>query len=117
MTRREEVARSECFILRAAALYRNDYTGKPPEPGQFARLTAGQLRSAEEAVRAAQRRGAIKLVDAKEELAVLKAALEVLGQVGPGTVPTIIGDEPFKIREPRKAGSKVKRKNKKKRRK
>jgi hypothetical protein len=111
--RKEEVSKSECFVLRAAALYRNDYSGKPPKPGQFTRLTVGQLRAARESVNAALRRGAIRLIDAKEELAVLDAALEVLNQVGPGTVPCLIGEEPFRIREPRKKGSTSKRKKKK----
>lgn len=111
---KEELLRSECFILRAAALYRDDYSGKAPLPGQFARLSSGQLRAARESVNAALRRGAIRLVDAKEELGVIDAALEVLNHVGPGTVPTLIGEEPFRIREPRKKGSKSKRKKRKK---
>lgn len=109
----EEVPKSQCFVLRAAGLYRDDYSSAPPKPGQFTRLTAGQLRAAKESVNAGLRRGAIRLADAREELNVLNAALEVLGQVGPGTVPCLIGEEPFKIRETRKAGSKSKRKKRK----
>lgn len=112
---KEQIQRSECFVLRAAALYRSNYAGKPPAPGYFARLSAGELRGCREAVHAALRRGAIRLVDAREELAVLQGALEVLGQVGPGTVPTLIGEEPFQIRETRKPNAKRKKKRKKKR--
>ncbi len=111
----EEVQKSECFVLRAAGLYRNDYDDAPPRPGQYTRLSSGQLRAAKESVRAGLRRGAIRLADAREELAVLEAALEVLGQVGPGTVPCLIGEEPFRIREPRKQGSTSKRKKRRKR--
>lgn len=113
--RKEAVAKSECFVLRAAALYRNDYTDAPPKPGDFTRLSAGQMRAARESVNAALRRGAIRLVDAREELAVIDAAIKVLGRYGPGTVPVLIGEEPFRIREPRKSGSKSKRKKRGKR--
>jgi hypothetical protein len=101
---------SECFELRAAALYRDQYTSAVPKEGQAALLTAGQLRAAAESVHAALRRGAIRLVDARAELAVLKAALEV-SVIGP--VPVKIG-EPYKIREPRKPGSTSKRKKSRK---
>lgn len=106
---------SSCFVLKAAALYRQEYSSKPPEGGTRAWLSHGQLRSAEEAVRAALRRGAIRLVDAREELAVLRAAREVLGPAGAGSVPVMIADESFRIREPRKPDSKSKRKRKRKR--
>ena len=106
---------SECFILKAAGLYRQQYSSAPPKPGTMANLSAGQLRSARESINAALRRGAIRLVDAREELAVIKAAIEVLGPAGAGTVPVMISMEPFRIREPRKANSKAKRKGKGKR--
>lgn len=105
---------SDCFELKAAALYRQEYSSKPPEPGTMAWLSAGQLRSAREAIHAALRRGAIRLVDAREELAVIKAALELAGGMeGKATVPVRIADEPFRIREPRKRKSKSKRKKRK----
>lgn len=108
-------APSQCFELKAAGLYRQEYNSKPPEPGTMAWLTEGQLRSAEEAVRAAQRRGAIRLVDAREELATIKAALELAHGAASAVVPVRISDEPFRIREPRKPGSKVKRKKRRRR--
>lgn len=105
---------ADCFELRAAALYRQEYSSKPPEPGTVAWLTAGQLRSARESIHAALRRGAMRLVDAREELAVIKAALELLkGTPNHATAPIRIGDEPFRIREPRKRASKSKRKKRK----
>jgi hypothetical protein len=105
---------SECFELRAAGLYRQEYDSKPPEPGTVGWLTAGQLRSARESIHAALRRGAIRLADAREELAVIKAALELLkGNPNHATAPIRIGDEPFRIREKKKPGSKSKRKRRK----
>src|SRR3954470_12424503 len=100
---------SDCFELKAAALYRQQYNSKPPEPGTMAWLTEGQPRSANEAIHAALRRGAIRLVDAREEQAVIKAALQIANGTA-SVVPVRISDEPFRIREPRKANSKVKRK-------
>lgn len=102
------------FVLRAAALYRDEYSSRPPKPGQTASLSEGKLRSARESINAALRRGAIRLVDAREELAVIKAALEIAQTTG-AEVPVRISDEPFRIREPRKKKSKSKRKGKRKR--
>jgi hypothetical protein len=103
---------SDCFELKAAALYRQEYSSKPPAPGTMAWLTEGQLRSANEAINAALRRGAIRLVDAREEQAVIKAALQIANGTA-SVVPVRISDEPFRIREPRKATSKSKRKKRK----
>jgi hypothetical protein len=115
--RSEAPKADQCFVLKAAALYRQEYSSKPPEPGTMAWLTAGQLRSARESIHAALRRGAIRLVDAREELGVLQAALELLkGAPTYATAPVRIADEPFRIREPRKSGSKSKRKRKKRKR-
>jgi hypothetical protein len=111
-----KVPAAECFELRAAALYRAEYHAKPPQPGDQTLMNAGQIADFRAAVQKAMQRGAIALVDARAELAVLKAMAEVLKLNPRGAVPARIGDEPFKIREPRKSGSKSKRKKNRKRR-
>ncbi|MGH2937378.1 MAG: hypothetical protein ACRDPE_04570 [Solirubrobacterales bacterium] len=111
-----KVAPAECFELRAAALYRAEYHAKPPQPGDQTLMNMGQIADFRAAVQKAMQRGAIALVDARAELAVLAAMSEVLKLNPRGVVPARIGDEPFKIREPRKSGSKSKRKKNRKRR-
>lgn len=106
---------SECFVLRAAGLYRAAYSSKAPEPGWQSLMNRGQIADFRAAVQAALQRGAISFADARAEFAVLDAARDVLKMAPGGTVPCVIGDEPFKIREPRKANSKVRRKGAKKR--
>lgn len=108
------VPRSECFELRAAALYRAEYSSKPPQPGDQSLLNMGQVADFRAAVQKAIQRGAIALADARAELAVLDACREVLKLSPQSTVPVVIGDEPYRIREPRKPNSKVKRKKKRK---
>lgn len=103
------------FTLHAAALYRAEYSSKPPQPGDQSMMNLGQVADFRAAVQAALKRGAISFADARSEFAVLDAAREFLRSQPGAAVPVVIGDEPFRIREPRKSSSKVKRKGGKKR--